>query len=425
MTETAQKGAKRLVAGGAIFFVSSTLVHLGNYVYNLIMGRWLGPEQFAEISLIVTLLLVLTFVTTTLQTTAAKFAAARHAEGDKAGLLQLRAYLLQWSRRVGWPFAALMILGSPMWASFFKSPSVWPYIILGVGIPIYLSQGVHRGILQGRTRFPRLAGSYQAEMWVRLGAAIALVASGLAVNGAVAALTLSFVASWLIVRNGADERVPPMTPERALEIRTFVTSTVALLVGEILINHSDVLIVKHFFEPADAGLYAGLALIGRVVFFATWSIVTVIFPIVAQRHQRGEPHAKLFWMAFGGVAAACVAVVVGAYMYPEPVIQILLGDAYLVMAPLLWKYALATSLFAVANTVVTYELAVGRTFGGVMTATAGGLQVILLWFVHADAAQVVHAQVFLMAAFAIIALGWSRFGSRVETPKQDASTETG
>ena len=33
--------------------------------------------------------------------------------------------------------------------------------------------------------------------------------------------------------------------------------------------------------PADAGSYAAVALVGRLVFIAGWSIVTVVFPSLA------------------------------------------------------------------------------------------------------------------------------------------------
>ena len=71
--------------------------------------------------------------------------------------------------------------------------------------------------------------------------------------------------------------------------------------GQILINNSDVLIVRHFFPAEAAGYYAALALTGRIVFFATWSVVTAMFPIVAQRHRRGEAHRSLLFVSLGVV----------------------------------------------------------------------------------------------------------------------------
>ena len=48
--------AGSILSGGALLFASMTVVNAGNYLFNLILGRWLGPEAFSDLSLIVTLL---------------------------------------------------------------------------------------------------------------------------------------------------------------------------------------------------------------------------------------------------------------------------------------------------------------------------------------------------------------------------------
>ena len=56
------------------FMLSVIIVNGGNYVYNLLLGRILGPELFADAALLITLLLVLSFVAMTFQLATAKFA---------------------------------------------------------------------------------------------------------------------------------------------------------------------------------------------------------------------------------------------------------------------------------------------------------------------------------------------------------------
>lgn len=55
------------------FMICILIVNVGNYLYNLILGRWLGPEIFSNVALIVTLLLMLSFLAMTLQLLCAKF----------------------------------------------------------------------------------------------------------------------------------------------------------------------------------------------------------------------------------------------------------------------------------------------------------------------------------------------------------------
>ena len=71
---TTYRLALKKVSPQQLFMGSALLVNGGNYIYNLLLGRLLGPEAFAEAALLVTLLLVLSFVGMTFQIATAKFA---------------------------------------------------------------------------------------------------------------------------------------------------------------------------------------------------------------------------------------------------------------------------------------------------------------------------------------------------------------
>lgn len=177
------------------------------------------------------------------------------------------------------------------------------------------------------------------------------------------------------------------------------------LIGQILINNSDVLIVKRFFPADAAGQYAALALVGRIVFFATWSVVMVLLPTVAQRHAKGEPHHHLLWLATGLVLTVSALIVAVCWSAAPQIVGVLFGAAYAEIAPLLWLYAVATALYAVANVFVTYRLSIGQSAGAMMAVIAGVLQVIVLSLVHNTLAEVITLQIVLMGALVLALLG--------------------
>lgn len=408
----AQPRRASALTGGALLFASMTIVNAGNYLFNLVLGRWLGPAAFADLSLVITILLVITMVTSTLQTISAKFAAMHAASGDESQIRAVRG----WLGRGAWALGAAMLLafvgGSTLWQSFFQTTSAWPFVILGLGMPLYFVQGVDRGVLQGQTRFGPLALSYQAEMWARLLGAVALVALGFAVNGAVAGVTISLIATWLVgywflrPRQASERRTQPLPQADRRAILSFAGPVVAALVGQVMINNSDILIVKHFFPAEEAGHYAALALIGRIVFFATLSVVAAMFPLVAQKQQRGEPHRHLLWMALGLVAVASLAVIAAALVVPGLMVRVLFGEAYLAIAPLLWLYAVATMLYALANVVINYRLSAGDGGGSALAMLAGAAQVGGLWLFHSSLREVVVVQIVLMVGLFVLLLAW-------------------
>ncbi|MBP7960990.1 MAG: oligosaccharide flippase family protein [Caldilineaceae bacterium] len=403
-----QTASGGFLSGSLLLLISMTIVNGGNYLFNLVLGRWLGPAAFAELSLIVTLMLVITLITATVQTVAAKFAAIHAADGDDQAVASLRSWLTGWAWIAGLGMALAIIVAAPWLAAFFQMRSVWPFVILVVGLPLYFAQGVDRGILQGQIRFTPLSFSYQAEMWVRLVVGISLVALGFGVNGAVAGLTLSFVGTWLVAlqaRQGLPKAMR-LTAVQKRSILLFAWPVGMALIGQILINNSDILIVKRFFDPADAGQYAALALIGRIVFFATWSVVTALFPIVAQRHQRGEAHRHLLYLSLGLVLGVSVAIILAARFVPTLIVGLLFGDAYLEIAPLLWLYAVATAFYALSNVVITYRLSIGSSGGSYVAVVGGVAQVLGVWLFHGSLAQVVMVQLYVMGTMTLVLLLW-------------------
>jgi O-antigen/teichoic acid export membrane protein len=294
---------------------------------------------------------------------------------------------------------AIFTLGAPLWKSFFQTESAIPFAIFGLSLPFGMLQGVERGVLQGQTRFGILAVTYQVEMWTRLLIGIGLVALGFSISGAVLGISLSFVATWLVARlsvTGLPKEVYPLRKTQ-IELGLFAIPVLVAQLGQILINNSDVLLVRRFFPAIQAGQYAALALIGRIVFFATWSVVTTMFPIVAQKHKKGEAHAYLLWLSLGIVGVISLPVVGLTAFFPELIVTLLFGKQYIGVASLLWLYALATSLYALANVVVNYRLSLGATKNTSFVLIAGACQVLGIILFHASLAQVVWVQVCIMA----------------------------
>jgi O-antigen/teichoic acid export membrane protein len=400
----------KVASASAMLMISMTVVNAGNYVYNLIMGRWLGPSLFADLSLIVTLLLVVTFLTAPIQMTAARYSAIHTADGDSKTLASIRRFIWFTALSLGLALTVFFTAFAPVLKDFFHTQSLLPFVIFGAALPFAMLQAVERGMLQGRTSFKILAASYQVEMWSRLLVSILLVALGLSVNGAVIGISLSFFFTWLAARyavTGLDSK-EGISKEMRLELFAFAAPVLVSQLGQILINNSDVILVKRFFETSDAGKYAALALIGRIVFFATWSVVTTMFPIVAQKQKMGEPHGHLLWVSLGIVAGVSLPIVLLTLLVPQWVVSILFGEKYLSVASLLWLYALATSLYAMANVVVNYRLSLGMGQETSFTIAAGIAQVLGIVFFHNSLAQVVHVQVIVMAALFLV-LMWRNF----------------
>jgi O-antigen/teichoic acid export membrane protein len=340
----------------------------------------------------------------------ARFIGIRDAAGDVGGSEGLVRTLRRVALSVGIVIAAVLAAGSPWWRDIFHTGSAWPFVILACGIPFYLQCAVGRGTLQGRLRFAPLAVTFLVEMTVRLSVGSGLVLLGMGVDGATAGLALSLVAAWVtvmlfrpghsrarrIIEAGPVDASPGTSTDLA-GVRAYAAFVSVLLVGQMVINNSDVLIAKASLAPFDAGLYSAVALIGRAVFYLSWSVATVVFPVVALRHAKGESGHRVLAggiVAVLGIGSACV---VGALLFGGPVLGVVLGPEYSGLSGSLAVYALATTLFAVASLIASQHLATGRIRESWVVLAGAGLQIVLLLLWHNSIAQLIGAQLVAMS----------------------------
>ncbi len=394
----------RQISPEQLFMVSVLFVNGGNYLYNLILGRVLGPEQFADAAVLVTFLLVLSFLAMTFQLVTAKFSVLL----DQLSLPSFVANMYKSGAIAGVVFGMLIILFSSQLQQLFNTISSTMFIIFGLGVPFYFIMSVNRGVYQGKKEYKSLSITYQAEMLSRLLLTIAILYSlniqssiGVAIG-----ILLSFVFGLfpLKVKNISFKNAFHLDKIENTNIRNFFILTAFYELTQILINNSDILMVKHYFESFEAGLYASLALIGRVVYFIAWMFVMLLLPTVVSLKKEGKETASVLFKYIGYIVSISAVIVITCFLFPELIITLLFGGSYTSMAPLLYKYAIATSLFAISNIFAYYYLSLDKYIPVILSGILGMLQIVLITVFHETLEQVVHMQIVAMLILLVVQL---------------------
>ncbi|WP_369858715.1 oligosaccharide flippase family protein [Aquimarina sp. I32.4] len=380
------------------FMISVIIVNGGNYLYNLILGRVLGPEQFADAALLITFLLVLSFVAMTFQLSTAKFSVLFEDTIFKSFINIIYKY----STGIGIVLGIVLIIFSKQLQILFNTQSSSMFVIFGIGVPIYFIMSVNRGIFQGSKKFDSLAITYQGEMLSRLVITLILIytISSLQSSTLIAlGIAISFLFGILPFRSKDLEitKTHTLPSSESRYIIKFFLLTAFYEFTQIIINNSDILMVKHYFETYEAGLYASLALIGRVVYFVAWMFVMLLLPKVVEKQKEGASHAPILFKYVLYISLLSTTIVLGCYMFPELVINLMFGKEYISIAPLLWKYAIATSLFAISNIFAYYFLSLDQYIPVILSALLGISQVVLIALFHNTLSEVVIMQIIAMA----------------------------
>lgn len=387
---------KGKISSERIFMISALLVNAGNYLYNLILGRILGPEQFADAAVLITFLLVISFIAMSFQLVTTKFAAS----WDTDTYVSFVAMIYNVSFIVGSILGGGIIYFSEELEQLLHTTSSDMFILFGIGVPFYFLMSVNRGVFQGNKDFKSLSMTYQNEMLCRLILTFLLLyfldfnTSVLIAGG----IVISFLFGLLPFKNRTRTAglYFNLSNKQRKQVAVFFCLTALYEFTQIIINNSDILLVKHYFDSYQAGLYASLALIGRMVYFIAWMYAMVLLPTVVKLKKEEAPTIPVLRKYLGYTVLTSIVIVTICFAFPQKVVTLFFGNQYVEIAALLWKYALATSLFAVSNILAYYYLALDAYFPVVFLAISGCVQVYLITLFHNSLEQIVNLQIMVM-----------------------------
>jgi O-antigen/teichoic acid export membrane protein len=379
------------------FMITILFVNAGNYLYNLLLGRILGPAQFADAAILITLLLVLSFVGMTFQIVTAKYAVLF----DDVILNRFLKFIFKYALTFGLLFGSLVIIFNQQLQQIFHTKTALMFVIFGVGLPLYFVMSINRGLYQGKNNLKSLSQTYYYEMLCRLILTIGIILLFPLIQSSLViafGILISFIfglipfqKSIFIKDNNIQNEQFDIKP-----IITFFALTAFYELTQIIINNSDILLVKYYFDNEQAGLYASLALIGRVVYFVAWMFVMLLLPKVIQLKKDGVDTLPILLKYVFYIVLLSTVIVSGVFLFPELVVKIMFGGKYLPIAFLLWKYALATSIFAVANIFAYYFLSINKYVPVIISAILGLTQILLIVLFHDSLEQVVIVQIIAM-----------------------------
>lgn len=393
------------IAPEQLFMLTILFVNGGNYLYNLLLGRLLGPSQFADAAILITLLLVLSFVGMTFQVTTAKYAVL--FEHTKLNLFL--KFIFKYALIFGLLFGFGVGIFSNQLQEVFKTKTSLMFVVFGFGLPLYFIMSINRGLYQGKNDLKSLSKTYYFEMLCRLILTISLLFLLPQIHTSIVisiGILLSFIFGLIPFQKSMVSKIDNPENETLITqpILTFFALTAFYELTQIIINNSDILMVKHYFDSEQAGLYASLALIGRVVYFVAWMFVMLLLPKVVQLKKDGFDTLPILLKYVSYIVCLSTIIVFGTFLYPEFVVRMMFGEKYLPIAFLLWKYALATSIFAVANIFAYYFLSINKYVPVIISAVLGLTQIVLIVLYHNSLEQVVVMQIIAMVILLLFQL---------------------
>lgn len=390
-----------------LVFSASMVLNLCGFIAHAVASRQLGVTVYGGLYALINAAVIAALPAAFIAPVVAQLAAEFRALHDDGHLRGLTDGVSAGFAKLGVAYFGIAIIGAVPFAHFLHVP-VWsvPFVGLLAGVALFVS--ALRAVTQGTQDFVGYSVSNAIEGAAKVFGIVLLIAVGLKLGGGIVGFligplcALGYLATRLRRRYSNSQAHGVRYDWR--RIMNAGAGAAAATISLTLMGSADVVLVKHYFDPHAAGLYAAASLGGKTLLYLVGFVPTVLLPQAADRHARGAQTREV--LAASLVMFSVVALFgLSVFRYfGIGVLHALVGHAFDAASPLLVTYGLAMVLLALTNSLTYYGIATHRLAftAPLLICTLGTLAAIVAF--HPNLATVVEILVVgnAVAAAAVI-----------------------
>ncbi len=377
-----------------ILFIMTMAGNVCNYLFQLIMGRMLSVEDYGTMNALFSLMMIATVPAGTIGLVISRYLAGYNAVGEQNKIV---SFLRKSMKYVGILTFAVMLLGilvSPLIKRYMNIDTISHVALMMVVIGISVLSPLITGSAQGLKKFLALGTLNFIGPLIKLAVGILLVAIGFRVNGAIGGLLMAVLVVILAGIPVLSKYLKPVAPNSDVMIdkREIMVYAMPVLITSLcmsVLTNIDMIMIKHYFNAQETGLYSSAVIFGRAIFYFPGAIVMAMFPIVAEaKAAKGDTvgtlkKSLLYTAVLCGISALVLSI------FPQFVINLLFGARYLPAVPYIRLLAAVMLPLSLLSILVNYKLALNKPGTMIITLVVGCLtEFILITLFHNSILQV-------------------------------------
>ncbi|RJR28774.1 hypothetical protein C4564_04335 [Candidatus Microgenomates bacterium] len=399
-----------LFSGSAVMIIGSNIGNFIAYLYHLVLARLLGPVQYGELSALLSILGMLSVTFSFLGLVVVKFVSS----ADKNEINSVFGWFYKKMNTIAVVLSILIgVLSFP--TSRFLNMHFLPVLLLAPIFYFFLLEFLFRSYLQGLLKFTKVAISVNFEMFLRLVFGVGLGLLGFGVFGAAVGIFIGTIANYILLRYflkgyklTKDNNINFSRNREVLNysLPIFITS-----ISTYSLISFDIIFVKHYFLGYDAGLYAALSTLGKIIFYSTAPITSVMFPLVARNFAQKKKHVHIFYLSLLSTCAIVAVLVGGFSLFPQYAVLPLYGKNFMPIVSLLAKFGLFVGLYSVSTLILNYLLSIERVKVAYTLPIFSLLQVFGIFLFHSTISQVININLAVACIMLVYLLFISIYGA--------------
>jgi O-antigen/teichoic acid export membrane protein len=382
-----------LISGSAIILLGTNLGNFFSFLYNLFMVRNLSSVDYGVLISMIAIITLFAYAADALTPFVVNFAAIFFAKNE---LGKAKSLFIKVTK------AAILLGVSLLFAFFFLAPVIGRFLnvsdltlvyIVGFSVFFGFLGIVNRAFLQAKMNFGYIAMIVFLGSFAKLSSGVFLVWQNFRVQGALMAFVIAFilpyVLSFIPLRYLFHQSIQKEQLELGRMIR-YGCKAVFTMLGLTSFVTTDVLLVKHFFNPEAAGLYAGITIAGKIIFFFSAPVGSVMFPLIVKKYAQKKEFHNDFRLALLLVFVPSIILTIFYFFLPEFVIRFIMKrEEYLAGVSYLGLIGLFFSIYSLTYVITNFFLSIQKTGIFMPILFFAMLQAMLIWFFHSSLSQVI------------------------------------
>lgn len=387
-----------LIAGSFIVFAGGLLSSFLNFLFTILMNRNLSVSDFGILIALISIITLLMVPSSAISPTIVTLAGRYFAHKDYAHLNALYTKMFKSLFIFGTMIFIIFLIFAQSISHFFKIGESYLVALSILCVVLFYFSSLNASFMQAKLSFKFLSFSNSISAFLKVSLSFLFVFLGFGVGGAMVGFMLSIFIVIIIgiyyFRSFIFYKPKDIKRISFGELLSYgIPSALIMLCLSSLVS-SDILLVKHLFSPHDAGLYAGLSLVGKVIFFLSAPIGTVMFPMLVEKFEKKEEYDKIFYLSFILVTGLSLSVVIFYYFFPNFSINFFVKKAeYLAVSQYLFKFSIFITLYSLVSLVSYYFLSIKKLNFAYIILIGSIMQVVLIYYLHTNFDSIINISI--------------------------------
>jgi len=381
---------RQYLSGGSLLLIATVVVNICNLAFNAYLGRALTFEQFGIITLINTMWYIALIPINALSITVnhrIAFLTSNNYTNESLHFLQRtnKSNLF-----ISLFISVCFIAAIPFIDSFFQIHNYLISFLFTPMITLGVITAINKGFLQGIFNFKSVAVIIIMEALSKLIFAWLLVDAKMNAWAFISLPVSACAAFFLSLYFTSAQTKLPVKNSTYTFPGKFFSAAVITGISSIAFLSVDVILAKHFLSPTDAGKYAFLSLIGKMIyFFGTLPSLLMITFVSRDLGINRNPN-KTFYKLFSLALILTIVGFIGIGPLGKIFIPVLFGEKTTAILPYLPLYAAAIMFFTLSSSFITFYLAKQRYHFPVVAIFMALVMSIGISFFHNGINQIIH-----------------------------------